>query len=109
MHGQTKELKVLARVTYMKASEKTRAKMPGNLLGGRARFEVPLAAFDITGPKGMDIVGAKVGENIQIDVRFTGTTATASAGNPCAGKAGNPCNPCAGKASNPCNPCSGKS
>ena len=88
--------------------------MPGDLLAARASFEVSLADFGIAGPKGMDLVGSKVGETIQIDVSVMGSTVSASMAanpcNPCGGKAAmNPCNPCGGKAAmNPCNPCGGK-
>ncbi len=93
--GQARPVAVQARIVYMPESEKTKAKLPGNLLGVRAEFEVPLASFGITGPEGQDIVGTKVSDVITVSVSFTGTTAPPEG-------AQNPCNPCA---KNPCNPC----
>jgi polyisoprenoid-binding protein YceI len=115
LRGKTQAISFPARVTYLKESEMTSQKMPGDLLAARASFEVSLADFGITGPKGMDLVGSKVGETIQIDVSLMGSTASASVAsnpcNPCGGKAAkNPCNPCGGAKSthaNPCNPCGG--
>jgi polyisoprenoid-binding protein YceI len=133
-HGKTLPVEFPGRITYLQESEMTKMKMPGNLLAARASFEVPLKAFGVTGPSGMNLIGSKVGKTIEIDVSLMGNTASAmaGAGNPCGGKevagAGNPCggkatagagNPCGGKAmkevGNPCgakdgqnagNPCS---
>jgi len=109
--GHTKNVEFPGRITYLKESDMTRSKMPGNLLAARASFEVRLADFGVRGPAGMDLVGSKVGESIAIDVSLMGSSAAPMMAdnpcNPCGGKAGNPCNPCGGKASNPCNPCGG--
>ena len=94
LHGMTKTIDITARITYMRESDNTRTKMPGDLLAGRASFEVPLASFGITGPPGMDLIGTKVGDTVGIEVRFTSSTAKPAAANPC-----NPCNPCKGKKS----------
>jgi len=100
LRGKTKKITIPARITFLKESEQTRAKMPGNLLAVRAEFEVKLKDFGIKGPDGAGIVGTKVGETITINVSVMGTTAkTEMASNPC-----NPCNPCG---ENPCNPCGG--
>ncbi len=113
LRGKTQAISFPARITYLEESEATKQKMPGDLLAARASFEVRLADFGITGPKGMDLVGSKVGETIQIDVSLMGSSVSASMAanpcNPCGGKAAmNPCNPCDGKAAkNPCNPCGG--
>ena len=108
LHGKTRTVQVPAVITYMAESDKTRQKMEGDLLAGRASFEVGLKDFGVTGFDG--VVGSKVSESIQIDVRFVATNKGAGAENPCGGKkAMNPCNPCGGKeAKNPCNPCGGK-
>lgn len=106
LNGVTREMEVPIRFSYMKESGKTQERLPGNLVVGRAEFSVPLAAHRIAGAKG--IVGSKVSETIDVEVRFVASDEKPEmAANPCA-KAGNPCakagNPCA-KASNPCNPC----
>lgn len=65
--GKNKKIEFPARITYLVESEKTNARMPGDLLAARAEFDVSLADFDITGPAGMDIIGTKVGETITIE------------------------------------------
>ena len=115
LHGRSKRVSIPARVTYLRESEKTRSKMPGDLIGIRANFTVALADYGITGPAGMDLVGSKVGESVDLEVSVFASNERPSAGNPCnpcggkVTKASNPCNPCGGKGTkNPCNPCGGK-
>lgn len=108
LHGVTKPLQAPGRITYLKESETTKQKLPGNLLAARTEFSVPLADFGITGPKGMPLVGSKVGEQVAIQLSLVGSSeAGPMAGNPCGGKkgaaamdAGNPCGE--KKAQNPC-------
>ncbi|RME21417.1 MAG: YceI family protein [Candidatus Zixiibacteriota bacterium] len=114
-HGKKKTITFPGKLTYLKESKKTKMKMPGDLVAAKGSFDVKLADFGVTGPKGMGIVGSKVGETVSIEVSLVGTNASmAMAGNPCnpcGGKKGmmNPCNPCGGKHKmNPCNPCGGK-
>lgn len=112
LRGKTKRLEIPGRLTYLKESELTKTKLPGNLLAARAAFDVNLSDFGVTGPKGMGLIGTKVGETISVEASLVGTSAAgamaANPCNPCGGKAMNPCNPCSGKAKNPCNPCGGK-
>ncbi len=130
LNGKTKQISVPARITYLKENKMTEQKMPGDLLAARTTFDVALADFGITGPKGMNLIGSKVGEKVEIDLSVVASASGgAMAGNPCGGKAAmNPCgekaqmtkavgNPCGQKASNPCgekkpqnpcNPCGGK-
>jgi polyisoprenoid-binding protein YceI len=70
LRGITKRLEIPARFTYMKESEKTRVRMQGDLIAGRAQFSVRLADFGIAGPSGMDLIGAKVAEEVEIEVSF---------------------------------------
>ncbi len=100
VHGRTRQVNIPARITFMRESDKTRMKMPGNLLGVRAQFNLALADFDITGPDGMDLIGSKVGEAVNIEVSAFASDVKPTAGNPC-----NPCNPRKAKAKNACNPC----
>ena len=101
LNRQTRQIEVPARVTFLKESEKTKLKLPGDLLAVRASFNVPLKDFGITGPAGMDLIGSKVSDSITVDVSLFATSQMQKV-------AGNPCNPCGGKAANPCNPCGGK-
>ncbi len=100
IHGQTQQMDIPARITFLRETEKTRTKLPGNLLGGRAEFEVALADFGITGPAGMDLIGSRVGATVSLAVSVFASDQKPTAENPC--------NPCGGQAKNPCNPCGGK-
>ncbi|KAA0220230.1 YceI family protein [candidate division KSB1 bacterium] len=112
LRGKTKRLEIPGRLTYLKENAVTKTKLPGNLLAARASFDVKLSDFGVSGPKGMGLIGTKVGETISVETSLVGTSAAgamaANPCNPCGGKAMNPCNPCGGKAKNPCNPCAGK-
>jgi polyisoprenoid-binding protein YceI len=111
LRGQTKRLEFPGRITYLKESDLTKTKLPGNLLAARASFDVNLGEFGVTGPKGMNLIGTKVGETIAVEVSLVGSTSMGMAGNPCnpcGGKAKNPGNPCGDKTQNPGNPCGGK-
>lgn len=68
MRGTTKSIEAPGRITYMKESDKTRARRSGNLLAARASFNLALADFGVTGPEGMGVIGSKVGETISVDV-----------------------------------------
>ena len=48
LHGVTRHVEIPGRVTYLKESEKTKEKMPGDLLAVRAKFEIRLDDFGIT-------------------------------------------------------------
>jgi polyisoprenoid-binding protein YceI len=126
LHGKSKRVEIPGRFSYLNETEMTQQKLPGDLLAARANFEVKLKDFGITGPKGMPLVGSKVGESIALDVSFVASSQATDmehADNPCGGKEGmNASNPCGGKhdmgAENPCggkksmeagNPCGGKS
>jgi len=52
----------------------TRMRLPGHLLAVRADFTIQLADYEITGPEGMPIIGAKVGKEIKISVNLIGGT-----------------------------------
>ncbi|MHC4861027.1 MAG: YceI family protein [Planctomycetota bacterium] len=100
LHGKTKAVRIPARITYLEESDRTRQRLPGHLLAGRAEFKVNLADFGIKGFKG--VVGSKVSETIAVKVGVMASSKPAGGTNPC-----NPCakNPCA---KNPCNPCGAK-
>jgi polyisoprenoid-binding protein YceI len=117
LNGVTLSKRIPVRVSYMTASEQTAARLPGNLLVGRAQFRVLLSDHRVKGMEG--VVGSRVSDAIDVEIRFAASDEQPGAGmnpcnpcggknpcNPCGGK--NPCNPCGDKAANPCNPCGGK-
>jgi len=74
LHGFTRPVEMEARVTYLPESERTRTRLPGNLLAIRTEFDVTLADFGITGPAGMEVIGAKVSETVEIEVSLFAST-----------------------------------
>jgi polyisoprenoid-binding protein YceI len=74
MRGRTVRIEVPARFTYIKQSDRTRQRMPGDLIAGRATFSVALADFGVQGPAGMDLIGTKVSDRIDIQVSFVATS-----------------------------------
>jgi polyisoprenoid-binding protein YceI len=68
MNGRTKHMSVPARITYLKESEATRKRQPGDLLAVRAAFDIVLADFGVTGPEGMNVIGSKVGEKVEVEL-----------------------------------------
>ncbi len=94
VNGVTRQARIPARVAYLRESEQTKQKMPGNLLATRANFKVPLKDHQIRGFEG--VVGSKVSDEIQVEVSIFASDAPAAA-NPC-----NPCNPCGKNKANPC-------
>ena len=68
MHGVTKNLTIPVKITYMKESDKTRDRAPGDLVLVQGEFDIALKDFNIAGSKGM--VGSKVGETIKIKANF---------------------------------------
>lgn len=109
LHGKTRTIDAIARITVLPESEQTKQKMPGDLVAVRTSFKVSLADFGIKGFDG--VVGSKVSESIEVAISLVASNvdpsvtadveAASNPCNPCGGK--NPCNPCGGK--NPCNPC----
>jgi len=99
-HGVSKDIVAPAELTYFKESEKTKAKIAGNLLKVKAEFEIKLSDYGVSIPS---MVVGKVDENIVIGVNFIASDAgTEMAGNPCG------CNPCGAnkEMKDKCNPCS---
>lgn len=98
MNGVTSDVSIPGRITYMPESDKTRTRLPGNLLAGRADFTVSLSAHNVKAKEG--VIGSKVAENIEVEVSFVATDEKPEgAMNPCGDKA---MNPCGDKAMNPC-------
>lgn len=96
IHGVTRDVKVPGEFFFLKESEKTKAKMPGNLLRASTNFNIKLSDYGVKVP---DMVAGKVSEEVAVSMDFIASDSNAGGGNPCGA-----CNPCAmdkGK----CNPC----
>lgn len=106
VHGTTKNVEVPATLTYFRESEKTKAKVPGNLLVANAEFNIRLTDYGVKIP---DMVVGKVSDEVLISTNFVASDKNASGNNPCAIDKGK-CNPCAMKdmKNGQCNPCAMK-
>ncbi|MBI5325827.1 MAG: YceI family protein [Ignavibacteriae bacterium] len=65
MHGKSKSINAIVTLTYIKESEDTKKRAPGDFLNVSGKFDVSLKDFNITGIQGL--VGSKVGEVINIE------------------------------------------
>jgi polyisoprenoid-binding protein YceI len=70
-HGVTKEVVADVTMTYLDESEKTKMKMPGDLLGVEAKFSIVLSDYEVDNM----VLGAKVSDNIDITVTMVGSNA----------------------------------
>lgn len=73
MHGQSKQIKSPITLKYVRESEATKKRADGDFSLVQANFKIALKDFNVTGTQG--IVGSKVGETIDIDANFYGSTA----------------------------------
>jgi polyisoprenoid-binding protein YceI len=103
VHGVTKDVEVPATLTYFRESEKTKAKVPGNLLVADAEFNIKLSDYGVKIP---DMVVGKVSDEVVISTNFVASDKNASENNPC-GMVQGKCNPCSMKdmKKGQCNPC----
>ncbi len=72
MHGVTRQLEVPVTLTYIRESEKTKERAPGDLVMVQGDFSIALKDFKVEGSKGT--VGSKVGETIKLKANFFGST-----------------------------------
>lgn len=72
MHGVSKTMSIPFKITYLDASEKTRARAAGDLVTISADFTVSLKDFNVAGTSGT--VGSKVGESIKVSAQLFGST-----------------------------------
>lgn len=73
MHGVTKRLEIPVTMTYIRESDKTKERAPGDLVMIQGDFAVALRDFKVEGSKGT--IGSKVGETIQLKANLFGSTA----------------------------------
>lgn len=69
LHGVTKEDTAAATITYLDESPVTQQRMPGDLLGVQAKFDINLSDYNI---KHM-LLGKRVAEKIDITVNLVGS------------------------------------
>jgi polyisoprenoid-binding protein YceI len=66
IHGKSKDIIVPISLTYIKESDETRKRAPGDFIHVTGKFDVSLKDYGITGIQ--DLIGTKVGETINIDL-----------------------------------------
>ena len=86
LNGVTRRLRVPARLTYLKESNATKQRMPGNLLAVRTSFELSLADFGIKSPKGNALIGSRVGETVKVEATIVASSANSAMALNAAGK-----------------------
>lgn len=69
-HGVTKEIIADATMTYLDASEKTKAVAQGDLLGVEAKFTITLSDYDVDNL----VLGQKVSDKIDVTVNVVGSS-----------------------------------
>lgn len=80
VHGVKKTQEIEVKLDYMKESEITKNRAPGNLVRVRSDFEIKLADYNVaTADSGVKkLIGLKVGEVAAVRIDFVGTDAAAS-------------------------------
>lgn len=74
VHGVKKPIEIPATLQYLDQSAKTMRRVKGDLIRVRAKFGIKLSDFNIAGPKGSDIIGLKVADDIDLKVTIFGST-----------------------------------
>ncbi len=72
MHGETKQIKAPISLKFVRESEATKKRAPGDFELVQTSFKVGLKDFNVKGTAG--IVGSKVGETIDIEANFYGSS-----------------------------------
>ena len=71
VHGVTKEVTANVTFTYLDASEETKKRAPGDLLGVSAKFNIKLSDFEVDNM----ILGQKVSDDIEVSANIVGSNA----------------------------------
>ena len=70
-HGVTKEVVANVKMTYLDESKQTKQKMPGDLLGIEAKFNITLSDYNVDNM----VLGQKVSDKIEVTVTIVGSNA----------------------------------
>lgn len=69
LNGVTNEVTTDVTMTYLKESEQTKTRFPGDLLGVYSKFNLKLSEFNVKN----QLIGQKVAENIEVTVSIVGS------------------------------------
>jgi polyisoprenoid-binding protein YceI len=71
VHGVTKQVTADVTMTYLDASDETKQRAPGDLLGVQAKFNIVLSDYGVENM----VVGQRVSDNIEISANIVGSNA----------------------------------
>ena len=74
IRGKTNPVTVPVTLTYLDETPETQKKVKGDLFRARSEFKVKLSDYGVTGPKGAEIIGLKVNDEIGVKVTVFGST-----------------------------------
>ena len=74
LHGRTRDARIPCTLTYLDESPETMRRAKGDLVRLRASFEIKLSDYNVLGPKGSNVIGLKVADNLPIKVTVFGST-----------------------------------
>ena len=69
VHGVTRYIELEVALTYLEESEMTKMRLPGDLLGVRAKFNIKLSDFGVQHM----VLGKRVSDEIEITVNIVGS------------------------------------
>lgn len=74
IHGKTRPIEIPATLAYLDESPETQKKVKGDLVRVRGEFRVKLSDYGVAGPKGSEMIGLKVSDEIEIRAAVYGST-----------------------------------
>lgn len=72
--GKSNPVKIPADITYLDETPTTQKQMKGDIVRIRSEFKLKLSDYGIAGPKGAEIIGLKVADEIQLNVSIYGAS-----------------------------------
>lgn len=74
IRGKTRDIEIPATLAYLDETPETQKKVKGDLVRLRAEFTVKLSEYGVSGPKGSEMIGLKVADEIEIRAAVYGST-----------------------------------
>lgn len=74
IRGKTRDIEIPATLAYLDETPETQKKVKGDLVRVRAEFKVKLSDYGVSGPKGSEMIGLKVADEIEIRAAVYGST-----------------------------------
>lgn len=74
IRGKTRPIEIPATLAYLDETPETQKKVKGDLVRVRGEFKVKLSDYGVVGPKGSEVIGLKVADEIEIRAAVYGST-----------------------------------